>query len=333
MRAAWLLGKRAGSENLALFHIQQGMEMGTKALAAASGIPHVDLRKDHRHNNLFLLGKVTQWTVDSIQGGELVDAVLSIWHREDRESGSAEKIQDFLKATASPNTAKSLGSKNFAREVFDSGKRMPPEEVQYMLDLFDRTVTKLQIPTQVRRQLRKLLATPLYFTLPPTGVNLAESLYDQAAEQLRSRSRKKSNPAVEAPMRGLAREIGNQIDLSDLGAAPGERICFPAQHLPRQAIGMQDMILANLGLLIVGSLVWPHESFSRYPAEPCAPDSIDQAVIEGKLGVKHYTQGMGVIRHIRRITESADKTIKMLRSGYEAGFLLMTAKDVSTPVL
>ena len=302
--------------------------MGTKALAAASGIPHGDLRKDHRHNNLFLLGKVTQWSVDSMQGSKLVDAVLSIWHGEERESGSAKRIQDFLKATASPDTAQALGSKQYAGEVFASGLRMPPEEVVFLLDLFDRTLTRLQMSEQMRRQLRKLLAAPLYFTLPPSGVNLSETLYDQATEQLRRRSNLKSNPAVEALMRGVAQKIGKQIQLSDFGAMPGDRICFPTRQLPRQAIGMQDMILANLGLLIVGSLVWPHESYSRYPAEPDAPDSIDQAVRERKLGVKHYTQEMGVIRHIKPITEGAGKTIQMLKGGYEAGFLLMTAEDV-----
>ena len=330
IRAARLLRKRPGLENLVLFHIQQSMEMGTKALATASGIPHGELRKDIGHNNLFLLGNVTKWAVDSMQGSELIDAVLSILHREGKEYGSATRIQDFLKATASPKTADALGSRQYARAVFASGLGMPPEEVESMLDQFDRTLTRLQIPAQTKRQLKRLLAAPLYFTLPPPEENLMESLYAQATGQLEPRSTQRPNPAVGALMRGMAQEIGNQIHVSDYGATPGEIICFHGQQLLKEAIGMQDMVLANLGLLIVGSLVWPHESYSRYPAAPGAPESIDQAVRERKLGVKHYTQEMGVIHHIRPITERAGKTIRMLRVGYEAGFLLMTTEDVSS---
>lgn len=42
------------------------------------------------------------------------------------------------------------------------------------------------------------------------------------------------------------------------------------------------------------------------------------------------TEEMGVIQHIRSITERAGKTIRMLRVGYDAGFLLMTTEDVSS---
>ena len=38
-----------------------------------------------------------------------------------------------------------------------------------------------------------------------------------------------------------------------------------------------DMQSVLARILILGSLVWSHESYPRYPAPPNAPDSLDEA--------------------------------------------------------
>ena len=134
-------------------------------------------------------------------------------------------------------------------------------------------------------------------------------------------------------LQSIARNIPDQEGIeAELKANKGKpyKFDFDGHQLVEQAIGIPHMLLANLGLLIVGSLVWAHESYPRYPAEPDAPDSIEQAARERKLGVKHYTDEMGVIRHIKPLTAKADKTIRLLKSGYKAGYLLMSAKDAKS---
>ena len=136
------------------------MEMGTKGLGRASGIPHYELRTEFGHNNLFLLVRIVQAVVDSMDGHELIGEVLANFHREGKNYDSAKHIQNVLEATASPRRAKALGSKQYASEVFTSGMRMPPEEVKFMLDSFDRIASRMQVPPQATRLIRKLTADP-----------------------------------------------------------------------------------------------------------------------------------------------------------------------------
>ena len=268
-----------------------------------------------------------------MDGHKLISEVLAGFQREGTNYDSAKHIQNVLEATASPRRARALGSEQYASEVFTSGMRMPPEEVKFMLDSFDRIASGMQVPPQATRLLRKLTAEPIYFQLPTSAVNWTDDIVRQAAEQLHSRIGRRSNRAEVAFLQSIARSFSDQEGIeAALRANEGKpyRFDFDGHQWVERAIGIPQMLLANLGLLIVGSLVWVHESYPRYPAEPDAPDSIEQAARERKLGVKHYTDEMGVIKHIKPLTAKADMTIRLLKNGYKAGYLFMSAEDAKS---
>ena len=330
VRAARLLLKQDKLKTLVLFHVQQGMEMGTKALAIASGIPPRDLKSKVRHNNLFLLVKVTQLAVESFGGYDLVSKVLGRFRREGKRYDSAKHIRDVLAVTLPPADHAATGPQEYAKAAYASALRMSPDEVRYMLDVFDRTVARPIVDSSFERLALQLLRKPLVFRRSPSGVTWTEGIFDQATEQLEMRTPRRADPNFSAYLRRLARDLAAHVEEPDWDSLPDEEIRYDGRPLVRTTLGIRDMILANLGLLTIGSLVWGHESYPRYPADEDAPDSIVEAVRNSKLGVKHYTQEMGVICHITSVFQGADQTIRLLKSGYEAGFLLMTTEDVSS---
>ena len=330
IRVARLLLKKKKLQNIVLYHLQQSMEMATKGLARASGISHSELRKEIKHNNLFLFVKIVEIVVDSLDGYEQINEVLACFYQEGKNYDSAKHIQDVLAATASPGNLQTSELKKYARKIFDSGMKMPPEEVKSLVDSFDRAIRLMQVSSQAKNLIRKLLATPIYLQTPAPEVNWMDDIINQVHQQLVGRVGASPNPAAVALVKDLARNIATREEITAELKANNGKFCFDGDQFVKVTIGIPGMLLANLGLLIIGSLVWAHESYPRYPAEPDAPDSIEQAVGERKLGVKHYTNNMGVIRNIKPLTDKAAKTISLLKSANEAGFLLMSAKDAES---
>ena len=332
VRAASYLLRDERLRTLVLYHLQQSMEMAAKGLARASGIPHGELRLAYGHNNLFLLVKVTQLVIESMDAHKQIDDVLARFYQEGKDYDSARHIQRILEATASPKRAQEYGSKQYAAEVFASAKRMPPEEVKSLLSLFDQTISLTRISSRTANAVRELKDT-LSFRIPAPDVNWTDQIVEQTTQQLFGRTSLRPDPATVALVRDVARRTPLTEDvLAELKANRGKtlRYDFDGGRFVEETTGIWDMLSANLGLLIIGSMVWAHESYSRYPAEPDSPDSIEQAARERKLGVKHYTDDMGVIRHIRPLTARAERTIKLLKNGYKAGFFLMSAMDANS---
>ena len=84
--------------------------------------------------------------------------------------------------------------------------------------------------------------------------------------------------------------------------------------------------IADLGILSIGALVWPHESYPRYPADPNAPNSLFDAAKKSEggkrmLGTQHYSEQLGVICHIRRLTKECKNTTSLLQESFNQGWL------------
>ena len=331
IRTAKYLLKKDKIRNLTLPHVQQSMEMATKGLARASGVPHRELRTEIGHNNLFLFTKIIEIVIDSMEGYKQINDVLGCFYQEGRNYDVARHIQDVLAATASPRQAKDEDAKQYAGEIFDSGKKMTPDEVKFMLDSFDRITGVMKVPSPVQGLIREITSEPVNVRRPASGSNWMDEIVVQATQQLSSRIGAQADPAAVGLLQDIARSIPTSEEemTAELEENNG-RFYFDGDQLIEGMTGMLNMMSANMGLLIIGSLVWAHESYPRYPADPDAPDSIELAVKQRKLGTKHYTKEMGVIRHIKPLTVRADKTIRYLKRGYKAGYLLMGAKDVNS---
>ena len=115
-------------------------------------------------------------------------------------------------------------------------------------------------------------------------------------------------------------QIWNWLD------AQGGKFVVNANEIEPGLSRLFDMQSVLAGILILGSLVWPHESYPRYPAPPNAPDTLDEAAKRTggwrNMGTKHYTEELGVIKHIKPLATQAKNTTTLLKRCYDNGYLL-----------
>ena len=330
IRAAKHLVKKDGLQTLTLSHIQQSMENATKGLARASGVEHKRLKSEIGHNNLFLFGKITEIVIDSLEGYEHANEILATLYPQDENYDTSKRIGDMLAATASPKQVESFGARQYAKDIFTSAMSMTPGEVKFLLDSFDRAFRAMRVPNQAKDLIRKLTADPVSVESPKSGSDWTDEITSQVARQLVTRIGARIDPILIAVIQDLVRNPAHsEQEIAAELEATGGKYYFDGDQIIRHASGILDMLTANIGLLVIGSLVWAHEAFPRYPAEPGSPDSIKQAAAQRKMGVKHYTADMGVITHIHPLTTRADKTIQCLKRSYKGGYLLMSARDVN----
>ena len=335
IRAAKSQMKKPGQETLILYHLQQSMEKATKGLARAAGIPHQRLKSDIGHNNLFLLVKIIEIVIDSFDGYEDINNLLSNFQPEGENYDVTKHIHNVLSATASPKQAKTLESEQYAKDIFTSALRMTPGEVASLLSSFEKISKAMVVPPQFLADVLKLTADPVTIQIPERGTNWIDDIASQASQQLLARIGAQANPALMGVIQNLAQESvrGSELDEEAMAAeleANRGKFYFDGHWLVEELPHIFRMLSANLGLLIMGSLVWAHESYPRYPADPDAPDSIELAASQRKLGAKHYDSRMGVIRHIKPLTIHSGKTISLLKRSHRAGYLLMGGVDVKS---
>ena len=210
---------------------------------------------------------------------------------------------------------------------------MTPDEVDSLLSSFDRIRRVMAVHPKLLEGVVKLTADPVKIRIPESGTNWIDDIAIQSSQQLLARIGAQANPALMGIIQNLAQESvrGSDLDEETMKAeleANDGKFYFDGQWVAKELPYILDMLTANLGLLIMGSLVWAHESYPRYPADPDAPDEIDQAASQRKLGTKHYDSRMGVIRHIKPLMNNSERTIRLLKRSHEAGYLLMGATDV-----
>lgn len=81
--------------------------------------------------------------------------------------------------------------------------------------------------------------------------------------------------------------------------------------------GSFDVPSAIMGVFILGTIVWPHESYPRYPAPPDAPEDFKQAAEQRKVGIRHYSEDLGVIYHIQELAGRAHAVAESLAKTYK----------------
>ena len=187
IRAAKCQMRKSGQETLILYHLQQSMEMATKGLARATGIPHRKLKDDIGHNNLFLLIKIIEIVVDSFDGYEEINELLSNFYQEGKDYDVTKHIHNVLSATASPKQAKALDSEQYAKDIFTSALRLTPDEVSFLLSSFDRIARAMVVPPKLLEGIIKLTADPVTIQIPEHGTNWIDDIASQASQQLLAR--------------------------------------------------------------------------------------------------------------------------------------------------
>ena len=96
-------------------------------------------------------------------------------------------------------------------------------------------------------------------------------------------------------------------------------------HEVRQELQERIRVLKpTLGLIIVGSILWPHNMPSRYPAPPEADHDASQINQYGDLGVQHYSSNLGAIKHLDILMECCEEIVSGVIRGYREGRIFGT---------
>ena len=321
--AASLLARKATLHPQALYMVQQSMEAATKALARSAGKSHNDI---YGHELLNLLFWTQQTVIQDMSAVEYANHMLATYHYKTENYDVIQHLQDVLSLTSPPSKRGQLDNKQkeSADRLFESALTAPPKEVELLLDYLDRSE---KLVRSVSEHLKPLTNKRLSLDLSLSDRDPTNSLIQQIINQCRIPNRRLHETEI-----ALLEQIEGLIASIVRNQNSGFVVDVDGKQLIRQLGSFLDTQVANLGILTVGALVWPHESYPRYPAPPNAPGSIKDAakrVAGGKrrLGTKHYTNKLGVIKHITRLTTRAKKTADLLKNAYDSDYLTRAPVD------
>ena len=331
-QCAVILSKKPGSRKQSrfrkqsLYMTQQSMETATKGLASVAGVSYEEIRK-LRHNNLRIFFLFMERVLAAMQSVDYISAVLSS-HSADNESyDAAAEISNMLNLTSDPRNRGKLSKsqKESATRFYNSMMALPPQDVDLMLQLLSTLRATLR-RTPDTMSLIKYMANKTFVMDPYASYDdIAKSIAGQVIE--RNQSHKTSRNLNEAEvalvekmcqhmMKRMVDGDGDKQFRLELKENNGE-FTLPSSSFVPVVKHSLDLQAIHLGILIVGSLVWLHESSPRYPPDPDAPDSAEEAVAQGKMGARHYTDDRGVIKHVRTLALEAQKTTDLLKKRFK----------------
>lgn len=316
-RAAVLLAEAEGLETDALYMTQQSMEAGAKGIARGAGLTH---REVYGHNNLRLFIRVVHEAVKVTETATHIDNLLAKHIVKGESYNTVGQLHEILKLTTSQRDTGNQEKE--AKEFFESMLTVPPQAVAIMLKLLkdlDSTVEAF-----VNYWAPKVTSTPFVLKAPPSNKGLTTAIFLQLLTQIAPYLRGLSKAEL-----FLARKLIRQL-VANAIAAKGEEqfrseLAATGWHysISRNEVAKTlDLPVAFLGMLTVGGLVWPHESYTRYVASPQkTPLTFEQAAKKRQLGVGYYSETVGVIKYIRELSVRAEKIITLLEDSYKAGYL------------
>lgn len=328
------LAKKPRFRKQALYHTQQSMEDATKGIARAAGISHDDLR-EHSHNYPYLFFLLLDTIITDSDGIQYSNELLSPYYANQEEYDAKTRLGNMINLTSSPsNKNLTKTQREAAEQFFDALLRFPPEGVEIMLTQLDELNKKLRQVLDKEGPIARFTKEPFVVKPSRSDGSFMQSVYRQLLEQARQRpgGRKLSKPETELLQRMAKQTEANLIaqygeeQIWECLEGQGGRLTVNTSEISPGLNRFFDMQSVLAGILILGSLVWPHESYPRYPAPPDAPDSLNEAAKRTgrwrSMGTKHYTEELGVIQHIKSLTIQAKKTTVLLKTCYDNGYML-----------
>ena len=309
------------------------MECAAKGICLNAGLPHSKLI-DSRHNNLNLFLQFYSQILTQTQTAPYIDDILANYFDHQEDSKSESQLNRFLMLTTSPKKAKGLSreQREAATRFYTSALVLTPREVSDMLAVLVniRKNKRLWIRaiSQVTRHSLSLM--------PPDGGVTPDSLSKLLNRQILERldGVDVSNPQSESNERiakYFLETMMARLDQSDLHSQFEEmnwEYMFGKEDHQRILLGSFEAPVTFTDMLVVGSLVWPHESYTRYPASPQAIDrSFFSAAAKRQLGSGHYSSTVGVMAHIREISRIAIRITGSLKKLHDAGYLYSSLED------
>ena len=323
---AVLLSKRARFRKQALYMTQQSIEAATKGMATAVGIPRREITK-RGHNNLHIFLLVFQKYLDAMPDVDYISAVLSSYSADNEPYDAAAKISNILNLTSDPRNRGELSKsqKESATQFYDSMRLVSQQDVDLMLQLLSTLRATIRLTPDMKSLIKHISNTTFVMDPCASYENIAKSIAGQIIDRHQSyKTSRLLNKAEVALFDTMCQHMmnltvdreGDEQFRSELKANNGE-FTIPASLFVPVIKHSLEVQLIHLRIIIVGSLVWPHESSPRYPPDPDAPDSAEEAVAQRKMGARHYRDDLGVIKRIKELAIEARKTTNLLKKIYK----------------
>ncbi len=312
--AAVLLANAEGLDRQALYMTQQGMELAVKGLARWIGFSH-EAVKVEGHNVLRLYAKINERIINATGTARYADQMLAGLSKPSESFDVVSKLDELLDLSARPQVADAR-----ARQFYRDIMTISPE-VAYSLLLTLEKQYEIVDNGLSEPALENLFDRDFHLSIPPSGKYISSYVAQQMIGQLTKRQKlgqeqililKELVPQIAAYTISI---VGKEQFLAELKARRGK---FKVTR--DEVTRLFDIPKSSMGLPIVGSLVWPHESPSRYPAPPRFDDLTPAAAAQrGQFGAGDYSADLGVIRYIKEIAAHARKITDMLNSAYYQG--------------
>ena len=300
---------------------EQSMETAAKGFARRVGMSYDDVKVEG-HNLLHLYAKTLDRVVKGTETASRLDKLLSRLSVQGEAYNTLDQLQHMLALTASPRDEKHR--ETVAREFFGEMMTASPEVVKTLLTVLEKTYGIVDTAISNSTLIENLVTKPLVLRVPRSGRKVARYMASQVLKQVNNRQRMKRNvrlllqDVLPRMMADAIGETGEERFLAELKEREG-KFSFTKEQLLRPVDGPK----ASIGLLIVGSIVWPHESYPRYPASPeAARLNFGDAARQGKrrLGSQHYSDSVGAIKYIRELSAHAERVTTLLYENYTDGF-------------
>ena len=297
-------------ETHALYMVQQSMEAATKALARSVSMSHAEV---YGHNNLNLFTWFLREVIESARAEEYSNHMISTYFRKPEGYDVIQYLQKMLSLTSSPSSK--LHDED-AKRLFESALTASQKEVEGILNHLDELAQTMKSIPGLKILRKQLKNKQLSLRVSQSDSSPAKSMVRQITVQCFGQIPDDPKHDIEQVLLDQAGEL----IASQVRAQSGGCVVIDGNQIIQQVdISIFDAQLVNFGILIVGSLSWPHGSYPRYPAPPDAPDSLAEAATLRKIGRRHYTEGLGVIKHIESLTRKAKWTTRLLKKCYAAG--------------
>ena len=290
---AVLLSEHPSMKRGALHMVQQSAETATKAMALGVGMSHKRV-VSYSHDNLNLACAVLDKIIkEHIFITPLIGNSIDI--------DSLKTLGWVLRATGRKRKTRET------REFKASMQVASPSEVGAILDALDKM--DALAPTA------KTLTEKLMMEVPSLEWEKgnAESMISQLVKTASGLEGAEFDPdAVEAVMNLI---FGKNLELIEDAKIRYEEFGVDFVSAPL------EWAIARVKVFEVGGLVWPHQPSVRYPSPPGAPDDPKEAARQGMLGWKHYTDEIGVILHVQRLSQSLLDAVETLsRHARQVGY-------------
>ena len=293
-QSAVLLSGNPSLKKQALFHVQQSAETATKALAREAGMPYEDV-KASGHGNLDLFVRVINKMMDERHLKPFLGSIMS----DDTANEGLRALGAMLRATANYEFRSSmqLASQSDVKEALD------------MIDVVNSTLEH-DAPSLVENLATKVIAS---FDVSDLHSDNPESLITPELADWLENQGKDVDAIKDMLAVNLGRLFASQEEYRRSEDSDSDDV---SNVSPWEIIegfnAILKLVASTNKVFLIGGLVWPHHTSTRYPSPPDAPTSPQEASQLGKLGTQHYTDEIGVIRYVQELSQSILEAVGIL---------------------